>query len=53
MLEFLLVTVARHTTDRVATEYGMAELRGRTTSQRAAALSSIAHPDFRAALQDG
>ena len=48
-----LVTVARHTTDRVATEYGMAELRGRTTSQRAAALSSIAHPDFRAALQDG
>ena len=46
-----LVTVARHTTDRVATEYGMAELRGRTTSQRAAALASIAHPNFRKALQ--
>ena len=34
----------------VATEYGVVNLRGRTLSERAEALISIAHPDFRAEL---
>lgn len=36
--------------DDVVSEYGTAELRGRTLPQRAIALISIAHPRFRAAL---
>jgi 4-hydroxybutyrate CoA-transferase len=35
----------------VATEYGIAELAGKTLKQRAEALISIAHPDFRAELR--
>jgi len=35
----------------VATEYGIAELKGKTLSQRAEALISIAHPEFRDELQ--
>jgi acyl-CoA hydrolase len=31
----------------VVTEYGVAELHGRTVGERARALISIAHPDFR------
>lgn len=45
-----VVTVARSLADRVVTEYGVAELRGRTLEQRAAALRAIAHPDFRTGL---
>jgi len=41
------VTTPRHQTDVVITEYGVAELRGRTMRERAAALAEIAHPDFR------
>ena len=44
------VTVPRVLADRVVTEYGIAELRGRSLEERAAALRVIAHPDFRAAL---
>jgi acyl-CoA hydrolase len=33
------------------TEYGVAELRGRTVRQRAAALIAIAHPAFRDELR--
>ena len=33
------------------TEYGAAELRGRTTRERAKALAELAHPDFRDRLR--
>jgi acyl-CoA hydrolase/ABC-type branched-subunit amino acid transport system substrate-binding protein len=46
------VTVASQDIDTVATEYGIAELKGRTVRQRADALISIAHPDFRDWLRD-
>lgn len=36
--------------DMVATEYGVANLRGRTLRERAQALIDIAHPDFRSDL---
>jgi acyl-CoA hydrolase len=42
-----IVTTPRHQLDVVITEYGVAELRGRTVRERARALASIAHPDFR------
>jgi acyl-CoA hydrolase len=41
------VSTPRHQTDVVITEHGVAELRGRTVADRAQALASIAHPDFR------
>ncbi len=41
------VTVSRHLTDRVVTEFGMARLRGLSLGERADALAAIAHPDFR------
>jgi acyl-CoA hydrolase len=47
-----VVTTPRHQVDVVITEFGTAELRGRTVRQRARALAAIAHPDFRdAALE--
>ncbi len=39
------VTTPRHQVDLVVTEYGVAELRGRTVHERALALAEIAHPD--------
>ena len=44
------VTVPRTLADRVVTEYGVAELRGRSLEERAAALRAVAHPDFRSGL---
>jgi acyl-CoA hydrolase len=35
----------------VVTEWGVAELHGRTIAERARALIGIAHPDFRAELE--
>ncbi|GAK00666.1 4-hydroxybutyrate coenzyme A transferase [Geomicrobium sp. JCM 19055] len=35
----------------VVTEYGIASLFGKSTSERAEALIDIAHPDFREALR--
>ncbi len=46
-----VVTVARHSADRIVTEFGVAELRGRTLRERAERLRAIAHPDFQAALE--
>lgn len=41
------VTIPRYMTDIVVTEYGVAKLRGKSLFQRAEALISIAHPQFR------
>ena len=45
------VTSPRHQIDVVITEYGIAEMRGRTVRERAVALAEIAHPDFRDELR--
>lgn len=44
------VTTARGDADIVVTEYGIADLRGRTLEERARAMVAIAHPDHRAGL---
>ncbi len=45
-----VVTTHRTLADRIITEYGQAELAGRTLAARAEALREIAHPDFRSDL---
>jgi acyl-CoA hydrolase len=45
-----LCTLPRHLTDAVATEYGVAQLRGLDLDARAQALIAIAHPAHRDAL---
>lgn len=40
-------TDPRADTQYIVTEYGVADMRGKSTSQRAQALIAIAHPDFR------
>lgn len=45
------VTLHRANTDNIVTEFGIARLRGRTVRERANALISVAHPDFRAGLR--
>jgi acyl-CoA hydrolase len=47
------VTTPRHQVDVVITEYGAAELAGRTVDERARALIEIAHPAVRDALRAG
>ncbi|MFM7068859.1 MAG: acetyl-CoA hydrolase/transferase family protein [Actinomycetes bacterium] len=42
-----LVTTPRHQTDVIITEFGIAELRGKTVGERARELVHVAHPDFR------
>lgn len=44
------VVTTRAQVDYVVTEFGVAQLRGRSLSERAAALLAIAHPDFRETL---
>ena len=46
------VTVPRTYVDYVVTEFGIAELKGKTLTERARAMIEIAHPDFRDALKD-
>jgi acyl-CoA hydrolase len=46
------VTTPRHQIDVVVTEYGVAELAGRTDADRVAALAAIAHPAARDALRE-
>jgi len=47
-----VVTTPRAFVDYLVTEHGIATLRGRSLRQRAQALTSVAHPDFRAELQE-
>lgn len=42
-----VVTTLKNTVDKVVTEWGVAELRGRSIRERATALIAIAHPDHR------
>lgn len=44
------VTTLRSEADFVVTEYGIAELRGRSLAERASALAAVAHPAHRDAL---
>ena len=44
------VTTPRNDTHIIATEYGVADLKGKSLRQRAEALIAIAHPKFRDAL---
>ena len=45
-----IVTVPRSYSQFVITEYGIADLRAKTVDERAEALISVAHPDFRSGL---
>ena len=45
------VSTSRNDVHYVVTEYGVAELRGKSLRERAKALIAIAHPDFRASLE--
>lgn len=47
-----VVTVPRNYVDYIVTEYGVAQLKGRTISERAKALIAVAHPDDREELTD-
>jgi acyl-CoA hydrolase len=42
-----VITTPRHQVDVIVTEYGAAELEGRTIRERGEALAAIAHPQFR------
>lgn len=46
-----VVTTLKNTTDKVVTEHGVAELRGRTIRERAEAMIAIADPAFRDGLE--
>lgn len=41
------VTTGKNDVDYIVTEFGIARLRGKTAGERAKALISVAHPDFR------
>ena len=45
-----VITTPRHQVDVIVTEFGGAELQGKTVHQRGEALASVAHPDFRDGL---
>ncbi len=45
-------TTSKNDINYVVTEYGVAQLRGKSAKQRAQALIAIAHPDFRASLRE-
>jgi acyl-CoA hydrolase len=46
-----VVTTLKNTVDHVVTEYGIADMRGRSIAQRARSLIAIAHPHFRDSLE--
>lgn len=45
------ISFSRNDVDYVVTEYGIANLKGKSIAKRIAELISISHPDFRAALK--
>ncbi len=47
-----VITTSRNDVDAVVTEYGIAQLRGKTVRERAQSLIAIAHPDFREELRE-
>jgi acyl-CoA hydrolase len=47
-----VVTTSKNDVNYVVTEYGVAQLRGKSMRERARALIGIAHPDFRPALEE-
>ncbi|HZP46801.1 MAG TPA: acetyl-CoA hydrolase/transferase C-terminal domain-containing protein [Candidatus Binataceae bacterium] len=47
-----IVTTPRSDADIIVTEFGVAELRGRTIGEGARRLAAISHPHFRAALEE-
>jgi acyl-CoA hydrolase len=47
-----VITTPRHQVDIIVTEYGAAELQGKTVHQRGEALAAIAHPAFREGLRE-
>ena len=46
------VSTSKNDINYVVTEYGVAQLRGKSAKQRAQALIAIAHPDFRGELTE-
>lgn len=46
------ITTSKNDVNYVVTEFGVAQLRGKTAKQRAEALIGIAHPDFRGELRE-
>ncbi|MGH7917306.1 MAG: acetyl-CoA hydrolase/transferase C-terminal domain-containing protein, partial [Candidatus Binataceae bacterium] len=46
-----VVTTARSDADVIVTEYGVAELKGRTIAERMQRMAAISHPDFREELE--
>lgn len=46
------VTTSKNDINYVVTEFGVAQLRGKTAKQRTEALIGIAHPDFRSELRE-
>ena len=47
-----VITDSRNDTEYVITEYGIADLWGKTNADKARELINIAHPDFRAELKE-
>lgn len=52
LYEGACVTTSRNDVHYIVTEYGIADLRGKTVRQRAHSLIGIAHPDFRDKLRE-
>lgn len=50
--EGAVVTTSRCDVDYIVTEFGIAKLRGKSIKERVKALIAIAHPDFRAKLEE-
>ena len=46
------VTTSKNDVNYVVTEYGVAQLRGKSAKERALAMIAITHPDFRPALRE-